>query len=136
MTKQEQIEEMAKIIKSVKLYGEDNYERKISYASALELAKYFYEAGYRKVDKDSIILTKEELVKTIESGYIYDTTRGNKINLIEMARKIERKETAKEVTKKLKNYFEDKLVDEFGNITTDIDEIKGCIDELLKKYEV
>ena len=46
------------------------------------------------------------------------------------------KETVKQVTEKLKNYFEDKLVDEFGNITTDIDEIKGCIDELLKEYKV
>ena len=45
------------------------------------------------------------------------------------------KETVKQVTEKLKNYFEDMLVDEFGNITTDIDEIKGCIDELLKEYE-
>ena len=45
------------------------------------------------------------------------------------------KETVKKVTEKLKNYFEDKLVDEFGNITTDIDEVKGYIDELLKEYE-
>ena len=45
------------------------------------------------------------------------------------------RETVKQVTEKLKNYFEDKLVDEFGNITTDIDEIKGCIDELLKECE-
>ena len=45
------------------------------------------------------------------------------------------RETVKQVTEKLKNYFEDKLVDEFGNITTDIDEIKGCINELLKEWE-
>ena len=46
------------------------------------------------------------------------------------------KETVKQVTEKLKNYFEDKLVDEFGNIITDLDEIKGCIDDLLKEYKV
>lgn len=45
------------------------------------------------------------------------------------------KETVKQVTEKLKNYFEDKLVDEFGNITTDPDEVKACIDQLLKEYE-
>ena len=46
------------------------------------------------------------------------------------------KETVKQVTEKLKNYLEDKLVDEFGNITTDIDECKQCIDDLLKEYKV
>ena len=46
------------------------------------------------------------------------------------------RETVKQVTEKLKNYFEDKLVDEFGNITTDIDEIKGYINDLLKEYKV
>ena len=46
------------------------------------------------------------------------------------------KETVKQVTENLKNYFEDKLVDEFGNITTDIDEIKGYINDLLKEYKV
>ena len=45
------------------------------------------------------------------------------------------KETVKQVTEKLKNYFEDMLVDEFGHITIDIDEFKGYIDELLKEWE-
>lgn len=50
----------------------------------------------------AVVLTKEEFVKTMESGYVYDTTKGNKINLIEMAREIERKETAKRIYEKAK----------------------------------
>lgn len=73
--------------------------------------KELYNAGYRKIPEGAAILTEEELVKTMESGYVYDTTRGNKVNIIEMARKIERKETVKEIlqiitqntTLKLKN---------------------------------
>lgn len=45
----------------------------------------------------AVVLTREELVKTMESGYVYNTTSGDKINLIEMAREIERKENAREI---------------------------------------
>ena len=39
--KHKQIKEMAEIIESVKLYGVDNYSRKISHDSTLELAKEY-----------------------------------------------------------------------------------------------
>ena len=52
----------------------------------------------------SVVMTKEELVKTMESGYVYDTTKGNKINLIDMAQEQARNETKREVLKKLDGF--------------------------------
>lgn len=90
MNKQEQIEELAKDLRLIKeLQASDIYTTNYQEAVAL------ISLGYRKIPEDAVVLTKKELVKTMESGYVYDTTRGNKINLIEMAREIERKETAK-----------------------------------------
>lgn len=83
----------------------------------------------------SVVLTKEELVKTLESGYVYDTTKGNKINLIEMAREIERKETKREVLKKL-NGFRFVMYDEFddghevASWTCDEDDVKRFAKEI------
>lgn len=91
MTKQEHIEEIAKLIKSVKLYGDDNYERKISYDSALELAKYFYNAEYRKIPKDTVVLTKEEC----EHKVILDEDHFERA--LNYEREKVRKETAKEI---------------------------------------
>ncbi len=91
MTKQEHIEEIAKLIKSVKLYGDDNYERKISYDSALELAKYFYNAEYRKIPKDTVLLTKEEC----EHKVILDEDHFERA--LNYEREKVRKETAKEI---------------------------------------
>lgn len=68
------------------------------------------------------MIDKEELVKTIESGYVYDTTRGNKINLIEMAREIERKETAKKILNRINKYNLDynwDLKEEFKKLCKD-----------------
>lgn len=91
MTKQEHIEEIAKLIKSVKLYGDDNYERKISYDSALELAKYFYNAEYRKIPKDTVLLTKEEC----DHKVILDEDHFERA--LNYEREKVRKETAKEI---------------------------------------
>ena len=44
-------------------------------------------------------------------------------------------DTLKQFAERLKDYFENKLVDEFGNITIDIDEFEEYIDELLKEYK-
>lgn len=106
MTKQEQIEEIKRDIKKAlefdcskgkcktcKHKNEDNCEIPL-------ITDYLIEQGYHKVSEGAVVLTKEELVKTMESGYVYDTTRGNKTNLIEMAREVERKETAT-------NFFKD-----------------------------
>ena len=116
MTKQEQIEKMAAdIAKSdcslwehcpkdpkhncISQNPEIMLESSKNYVT---IATWLVNLNYRKVPEDAVVLTKEELVKTMESGYVYDTTKGNKINLIEMTREIERKETAKRIYEKAK----------------------------------
>lgn len=103
-TRQEQIEAMAKERNEIKDIMKllDKYVSLNPMCKA-EVATVVYGNNYRKLPEGAVVLTKEELVKTMESGYIYDSTRGNKINIIEMAREIERKETVKEFAEKLKN---------------------------------
>lgn len=118
MTKQEQINKIAGELLAYQLLIDIPFEQ------FYKVARAIVDLGYRKVDKDSVILTKEELVKTIESGYVYDTTRGNKINLIEMAREIERKETAKEILNRINEYNLDynwDLKEEFKKLCKDYD---------------
>lgn len=110
MTKQEKIEEIAKLIKSVKLYGDDNYERKISYDSALELAKYFYNAEYRKIPKDTVLLTKEEC----EHKVILDEDHFERV--LNYEREKVRKETAKEILILLGKGFDETKMTEFKNL--------------------
>ena len=109
MTKHEKITEMAKLIRSVKLYGDDNYERKISYDSALELAKYFYNAEYRKIPKDTVVLTKEEC----EHKVILDEDHFERA--LNYERENVRKETAKEILQKIKEKCKE-LEDKFSHI--------------------
>ena len=97
MEREKMIEEIVSIM------GEWAIENKMCWNSkhAESLVKYLMGKNVLKIPDNAVVLTKEELVKTMESGYVYDTTRGNKINLIEMAREIERKETAREIIKDL-----------------------------------
>ena len=53
-----------------------------------------------------------------------------------------KKQAVKEFAEKVKDYLEDKLIDEFGDgavdttyLTIDIDEFEDYVDELLKEYE-
>ena len=118
MTKQEQINKIAEELLAYQPLIDIPFEQ------FYKVARAIVELKYRKVDKDSIILTKEELVKTMESGYVYDTTKGNKINLIEMAREIERKETAKEILNRINEYnlnYNWDLKEEFKKLCKDYD---------------
>lgn len=118
MTEKERIEEIAGELLAYQPLIDIPFEQ------FYKVARAIVNLGYRKVDKDSIILTKEELVKTMESGYVYDTTRGNKINIIEMAREIERKETAKEILNRINEYNLDynwDLKEEFKKLCKDYD---------------
>lgn len=54
MTKQEQIEEMAQIIN-----GSTELDT-IAYYRCMNIAKTLYNAGYRKIPEDSVVLSKEE----------------------------------------------------------------------------
>ena len=64
MTKQEQIEEMAKIV-------DEMYN--VYTTTADDIADGLYNTGYRKVDKDSVVLTRVdyEMLKSL-----YDTQKG------------------------------------------------------------
>lgn len=118
MTKQEQINKITEELLAYQPLIDIPFEQ------FYKVARAIVDLGYRKVDKNSIILTKEELVKTMESGYVYDTTRGNKINLIEMAREIERKETAKEILNRINEYnlnYNWDLKEEFKKLCKDYD---------------
>ena len=64
MTKQEQIEEMAKIV-------DEMYN--VYTTTADDIAEGLYNAGYRKVDKDSVVLTRVDY-ETLKS--LYDTQKG------------------------------------------------------------
>lgn len=128
---------------------EEMIEKAKHYIANIEIGLEFYENwdkyAERLIDvlipEDTFILTKEELVKTMESGYVYDTTRGNKVNVIEMAREIERKEAVKEFAKNFENY----LCDVNNDYCTDDTvpealytsaEINNVIDKTLKDFGV
>lgn len=104
MEREKIIEEMACKIERIFIEESRKEENKmhpwqdlpVFHSICLRIAKSILPEG-------AMILTKEELVKTMESGYVYDTTSGDKINLIEMAREIEREETATEIFSKLLN---------------------------------
>lgn len=100
MTEREKmVEEMAKEIALIveKESQEWAGSRKTLWGFYEDTAYAILDKCYRKVPDGARVLTKEELVKTMESGYVYDTTSGDKINLIKMAREIEREETAREI---------------------------------------
>lgn len=121
MKKKKQIEEIKQILiktcKRCRSFEEDYMQSK--YAEAL------YNEGYRKIPEGTLVMTKEEFVKTIESGYVYDTTRGNKINIIQMTREIERKETATEILNRINEYYLDYNYD-----------LKKEFEKLCKEYGV
>ena len=107
MEREKMIEEMVKIIK--KTYEKHGVFNPKWFAEAI--CDKFFSYG-------AVVLTKEELVKAVEEGYIYDTTKGNKINLIEMARDVERKEVVKEICdfaeSEIKRLGKETVTDSFG----------------------
>ena len=132
--KEKQIEKITKIIEEVKLYGNDNYERKISYDSGLTLAKEIYDKLF---PKDSIVLTRKELEKMVNA----------KMKCINDMAVISREETAKELlTAQLKECIEaekrilkirknrDDLY--YNGFSLAITNLKMYIKELAKQYNV
>ena len=74
MTKQEQIEEMGKVMPE-KIKDPLDNSRYIIYGKSLrrEIARIYYNAGYRKLSEDSVVLSKEEYEK-LKS--LYDNQKG------------------------------------------------------------
>ena len=62
MTKQEHIEEIAKVIPE-KIKDPLDNSRYIVFGKSLkrEIARIYYDAGYRKIDDDCAVITKDEL---------------------------------------------------------------------------
>lgn len=88
MNKQEQIEEMEKIIDE--LYN-------VYDTTAGEIAEGLYNTGYRKIPENAVVLTKEEYI---------DLSRNYVGEQIEKTRK----ETAKEIVEKVKGQSETFLI--------------------------
>ena len=70
MTKQEQIEEMGKVMPE-KIKDPLDNSRYIIFGKSLrrEIARIYYNAGYRKISADTLILTGNQLKKIIEEEY-------------------------------------------------------------------
>ena len=151
MDKQKQIEEMAKVIESVKLYGIDNYGRKISHDSVLELAKYLVEQGYRKIPEGSVVLSKEELYyngyrkvckPAIKNGEVVGFVNGADYvpkNLFLFAISQARKETAEEFAEKLENGIDNLdiiLHEDNDEQYVSINQLLKYMDEIAKQFGV
>ena len=70
MTEQEQIEEIAKVMPE-KIKDPLDNSRYIIFGKSLrrEIARIYYNAGYRKISADTLILTGNQLKKIIEEEY-------------------------------------------------------------------
>lgn len=93
-TKQEQIEEMAKIV-------DEMYN--VYTTTADDIAEGIYNAGYRKIPENAVVLTKEEYI---------DLSRNYVREQIEQARK----KTAKEILLLLGKGYDETEKTEFNNL--------------------
>ena len=125
MTEQEQIEEMIST-----LAASNNPFVDVHVEIMPQVAKALYNAGYRKIPEDSVVLSREEW-KQIKNSLYYSKEE------LEKKLQRERKETAKEIAEKLKQKARglslggDKGPEfYFGNVL-----LTNDIDELLKEYE-
>lgn len=128
MTKQEQIEEMAKTLSEYEI-NELTAEK--------HLAEFLYNLGYRKVGENDIILTQEDMKKYAKDCIVGQETGLDIINgLIARAErnKVEvRKETVKEFAERLKaksirHYADDEPRDytlEYGDVEDLLKEFLG-----------
>lgn len=127
MTDKEMIEEMAKVIESVKLYGIDNYGRKISHDSMLELAEELLKHYQPKIPEGSVVLSKCEAQKYYAYKHIEPQIKGCLDREIKLERQLKeaRKETAREILEWI----------EFSGV--DISIFKGKISPYIEcKYEL
>ena len=94
MTKQEQIEEIAKIIDEMYWVYD---------TTAGDIAEELYNAGYRKIPENAVVLTKEEYI---------DLSRNYVTEQIEQVRK----KTAKEILLLLGKGYDETEKTEFNNL--------------------
>ena len=119
MTKQEQIEEMAKIV-------DEMYN--VYTTTADDIAEGLYNAGYRKIQDGTVVLTNEEYDKLglfEETVQEYKSDNGQLV-LVKEQKKLQkystdiadfiRKETAKEILILLGKGFDETKMTEFKNL--------------------
>lgn len=143
MTEQEQIEEMANIPhKCIKSSCEECIKNDRKCADYTR-AEAIYNAGYRKADKDSVVLSREEYEKLkqyeekVENGACFtqkewlelcdEEYRRETENLLKV-RQLERKETAKEIL--------NELIDSSNKITFFDCRMALGLDKLAKQFGV
>ena len=105
MTDKQQIEELAKIVSTdcgecYTCEFEHNPSAKIrciDYAIATDL----YNAGYRKVPENAVVLTQEEY----DHMFSCKTTRGGFFNILDTVREVQSQETAKDFIFKVESYL-------------------------------
>ena len=135
MRKQEQIEKIAKVMYGY-ICGDDKCKTCISNSQCISYrdAKDLYDAGYRRISENAVVLTKKEYERLKNDRKIRVVTKHEEDDYevcipasdYDEMLKQERKETAKEFAEKLKS----KLYDLEGIVQED------DIDELLKEYGV
>lgn len=130
MTKQEQIEEMEKVMPE-KIKDPLDNSRYIIFGKSLrrEIARIYYNAGYRKLPEDSVVLSMEEY-KRITKELVTEqrATEIAKEYFIKHNEQI-RKEAVKDFAEKVKMAF----FYEFDEIIPSI--MSDKIDELIKEFE-
>ena len=150
MTKQEQIEEMAKIV-------DEMYN--VYTTTADDIAEGLYNAGYRKIQDGTVVLTNEEYDKLglfEETVQEYKSDNGQLV-LVKEQKKLQkystdiadfiRKETAKEIFQKVVNICRKEEDFQDGTVNTQLEPlyfgimngcafIRGEVKELAKQYGV
>ena len=91
-----QIEEMAQIIN-----GSTELDT-IAYYRCMNIAKTLYNADYRKLPEDSIVISREELSKKYVSKDTYDS----EIEYRKVLEKRERKKIVKEILQEIRGYYQ------------------------------
>ena len=139
MTKQEQIEEMGKVMPE-KIKDPLDNNRYIIFGKSLrrEIARIYYNAGYRKLPEDSVVLSREEYERITKE--LVTEQRATEIAK-EYFEKI-RKETAEKILKDFKLWAreyqkKDTVVDENGErLMTNNEKLNYLYTYLCDKYKV
>ena len=131
MTKEEQIKEMVSI-----MAASNNPFIDVPIEIMPQVAKALYNAGYRKIPEDSVVLSREEW-KQIKNSLYYSKEE------LEKKLQRERKETAKESYSKMydfayrtKSYYTDALNDIIAKIDETFNDFGIELESLLRKYYV
>lgn len=105
MRNEEQIEEMGKVMLE-KIKDPLDNSRYIIFGKSLrrEIARIYYNAGYRKLPKDSVVLSKEEYESDLTAQY-------------DVGYEFGRKETAEKIFEVLYQWLDLENIEKYGFVT-------------------